>query len=51
MLELLPVGTIEDIILFNNKEILADRKPIFLREWFDKAIISIVGLLDESGNL
>ena len=41
----------QDIILFNNKEILVDGKPIFLREWFNKGIISIVDLLDESGNL
>jgi len=41
----------QDIILFNNKELLADGKPIFLREWFNKGIISILDLLDESGNL
>jgi len=41
----------QDIIFFNNKEIRADGKPIFLREWFNKGIISIVDLLDESGNL
>jgi len=38
-------------IIFNDKEILADGKPIFLREWFNKGIISIVNFLDESGNL
>ena len=48
-MELLAVGIAEDIILFNNKERLADGKPIFLREWFNKGIISIVDLLDESG--
>ena len=29
----------QDIILFNNKEILVDGKPIFFSEWFKKGII------------
>ena len=41
----------QDIILFNNKKILVSGKPIFLRKWFNEGIISIVGLLDETGNL
>ena len=41
----------QDIIFFNNKEILVGGKPIFLREWFNKGIILIVDLLDETGNL
>ena len=41
----------QDIIPFNNKEILTDGKPIFPREWFNKGIISIVDFVDESGNL
>ena len=40
----------QDIILFNNKEILVDRKPIFFSEWFKKGIISIKDLLNENGN-
>ena len=38
-----------DTILFNNKEILVDRKPIFLREWFVKGIYTIQQLLNENG--
>ena len=40
----------QDIILFNNKEILVDGKPIFFSEWFKKAIIAIKDLLNENGN-
>ena len=40
----------QDIILFNNKEILVDGKPIFFSEWFKKGIISIKDLLNENGN-
>ena len=38
-----------DIILFNNKDILVDGKPIFLTEWFNKGIYTIQELLDENG--
>jgi len=30
----------QDIILFNNKEILVDSKTIFIREWSKKGILS-----------
>ena len=39
----------QDIILFNNKEILVDSKTIFIREWFKKGILSIQDLLDNTG--
>ena len=32
-------------ILFNNKEILVDGKPVFLREWFNKGISTIKDLI------
>ena len=35
--------------LFNNKEILMDERPFFIREWFAKGIISIKDLLQENG--
>jgi len=38
----------QDIILFNNKEILIGGKPMFWSDWFNKGIISIKGLLDET---
>ena len=40
----------QELILFNNKDILVDGKPIFLSEWFKKGILSINDLLNESGN-
>lgn len=40
---------VQDIILFNNKEILVEGKPVFIREWFNKGIISIQDLLNDSG--
>ena len=39
----------QDIILFNNKELLVDSNTIFVREWFKKGILSIQGLLDNTG--
>ena len=41
----------EDLILFNNKEILVEGKPLFLRDWFNKDILSIQDLLDDTGNI
>jgi len=40
----------QELVLFNNKDILVDGKPIFLNEWFKKGILSINDLLNESGN-
>ncbi|KAL9957825.1 hypothetical protein ACROYT_G034773 [Oculina patagonica] len=39
----------QDIVLFNNKEILVGGKPVFINEWFKKGIISIKDLLTENG--
>ena len=41
----------QDLILFNNKEILIEGKPLFLRDWFNKGILSIQDLLDDAGNI
>ena len=41
----------QELILFNNKDILVDGKPIFLSEWFRKGILSNNDLLNESGNV
>ena len=41
----------QELILFNNKDILVDGKPIFLSEWFRKGILSINELLNETGNV
>ena len=44
-------GQKQELILFKNKDILVDGKPIFLSEWFRKGILSINDLLNESGNV
>ena len=41
----------QNIILFNNKEILVDSKTFFIREWFKKGILSIQDLLHNTGQL
>ena len=41
----------QDLILFNNKEILIEGKPLFLRDWFNKGILSIQDLLDDACNI
>ena len=41
----------QDLILLNNKEILIEGKPLFLRDWFNKGILSIQDLLDDAGNI
>ena len=38
-----------DTILFNNKDILVDGKPLFIREWFIKGIHTIQQLFNENG--
>ena len=38
-----------DTILFNNRQILVDGKPVFLKEWFNKGIYTIQKLLNEDG--
>ena len=38
-----------DTILFNNKDILVDEKPLFIREWFTKGIHTIQQLFNENG--
>ena len=41
----------QELILFNNKDILVDGKPFFQNEWFRKGILSINELLNETGNV
>ena len=38
-----------DTILFNNKDILVDGKPLFITEWFTKGIHTIQQLFNEHG--
>ena len=40
----------QDLILFNKKEILVEGTPLFLRDWFNKGILSIQDLLDDADN-
>ena len=39
----------QDMILFNNKEILVGKKPIFISEWFNNNILFIQDLLNSNG--
>jgi len=39
------------MVLFNNREILINGKPFYMKEWFSKGIITISDLLDEQGQL
>ena len=39
------------MVLFNNREILINGKPFFIKEWFSKEIITISDLLDEQGQI
>ena len=41
----------QNLILFNNKEILEEGKTLFLREWFNTGILSIQDLLDDAGHM
>ena len=42
---------IQDMVLFNNKEILVGGKPVFIKEWFDCNILFIQDLLNSKGQL
>ena len=39
----------QEMILFNNKEILVGNRPFFLKDWFDSGIVSIQDILNENG--
>ena len=41
----------QDMVLFNNKEILVGGRPVFIKEWFDSNILSIRDLLNSNGQL
>ena len=40
-----------DLIIFNNKEILVDRKTVYHRDWMENGVISVKDLLNDDGNL
>ena len=40
----------QDIVPFNNKDILVDGKPVCINEWFKKGVVSIKDLLKNDGN-
>ena len=35
------------LVLFNNREILIDGKPLFIQEWFSKGVIFLSDLLSD----
>ena len=39
----------QEMILFNNKEILVSNRPFFLKDWFDLGIVSIQDILRDNG--
>ena len=41
----------QDMVLFNNKEILVGGTPVFNKEWFDSNILSNRDLLNSNGQL
>ena len=41
----------QDLVLFNNKEILVGGRPVFIKEWFDSNILTIRDLLNSNGQL
>ena len=41
----------QDLVLFNNKEILIESQTIYYKEWFHKEIFLIQDLLHENGQL
>ena len=40
---------IKDEVLWNNRNILIDKKPVFYRNWFSKNIIHLHHLLNDHG--
>jgi len=43
--------SMQDLVLFNNKEILVRGRPVFIKEWFDSNILTIRDLLNSNGHL
>ena len=41
----------QDMVLFNNKDILVGGRPVFIKGWFDSNILSIRDLLNSNGQL
>ena len=39
----------QELVLFNNKEILIGNQAVFYKEWFQKGIFLVQGLLEENG--
>ena len=43
--------SMQDWVLFNNKEILVGGRPVFIKEWFDSNILTIRDLLNSNSQL
>jgi len=41
----------QNLVLFDNKEILVGGRPVFIKEWFDSNILPIRDLLNSDGQL
>jgi len=40
---------LQDLVLFNNKDILVGGRPVYLHEWFMRGVVLVNDLLNESG--
>ena len=41
----------QELVLFNTKEILVGGRPVFIKEWFDSNTLSIRDLMNSNGQL
>ena len=39
----------QDLVLFNNKDILVGGRPVYFHEWFKRGVVFISDLLNENG--
>ena len=40
---------LQDLVLFNNKDILVVGRPVYLHEWFKRGVVLVADLLNENG--
>ena len=40
---------LQDLVLFNNKDILVGGRPVYLHEWFKRGVVLVNDLLNENG--
>ena len=40
---------LQDLVLFNNKDILVGGRPVYIHEWFKREVVFVNDLLNENG--